>query len=103
MKFKPKNNGLLAGVWIHAGANEVLEELKKIDGSTSRLPGFALALAVAERTVADLRADLASIVLRSAAKAGADIGNSKGVFTSFEGFDVVLTVEPLDLAEVMEG
>jgi hypothetical protein len=103
MKFKPNDPKLTAFVWQLYGAIEILEELKGIGGPNAKLPGFTLALALAERTVADFRARLSTVALIAAAKAGADVGNSSGVTTSIEGHEVVLTVEPLDLADMMEG
>ena len=103
MKIKPNNPKLTAAVWLLSGALQVLDEMTRVDGASAKLPGFVLALAVAERAAADLRAGLATVVLRAAAKAGADVGNSRGVVTSIEGLEVVLTVEPLDLADMMEG
>ena len=103
MKVKPNNPKLTAFVWQLYGAIEILEELKGIDGPNAKLPGFTLALALVERTAADFRARLSTVALIAAAKAGADVGNSSGVTTSIEDHEVVLTVEPLDLADMMGG
>ena len=102
MKIKPNNPKLTATVWQLYGALETLDNLKSVDGALAKLPGFTLAVALVERTVADLRVILSTMALIAAAKAGADVGNSKGVITSFEGHEVVLTVEPMDLADMME-
>ena len=103
MKIKPNNPKLTAAVWLLSGALQVLDEMTRVDGASAKLPGFALALAVVERAVADLRVSLSTVALIAAAKAGADVGNSRGVVTSIDGHEVVLTVEPMDLADMMEG
>ena len=103
MKIKPNNPKLTASVWLLSGALQALDEMTRIDGASAKLPGFALALAVVERAVADLRVSLSTVALIAAAKSGADVGNSRGVVTSIEDYEVVLTVEPMDLADMMEG
>lgn len=66
------------------GAAMALSALVTDDGETpkSTLPGFALALALIEKTVADMRAQMAGAVYRCAAKAGHDVSKLSSIYTS---------------------
>jgi hypothetical protein len=96
-KLSPKSDKLNRIVWRTYGSAMVQEALKS---EKCTLPGFALAVALAEKIVADNRAELAGTALREAAKYGADIARSTGVFTTVENNAVVLEVEYPDLADM---
>lgn len=78
------------------GAVEVSETLAKKGGE---LPGMALARALADAVVAELRAELAGQVLREAAAQGHDITKTKFIWSGFDAQGAYLQVEPYDLAE----
>lgn len=66
----------------------------------STLPGFALAVALIEKEVADMRAQMAGAVYRCAAKAGHDVANLSSIYTTI-GKDGTPRIElaPADLVE----
>lgn len=87
------------------GAAIVLAALKdEKDNAKSALPGFALALALVEKEVADMRAQMAGAVYRCAAKAGHDIAKLSSIYTSI-GKDGTPRIEiaAADLVDQAEG
>jgi hypothetical protein len=76
------------------------------DGKTpkSSLPGFALAVALVEKEVAEMRAQMAGAVYRCAAKAGHDIANLRSIYTTV-GKDGTPKIEldPADLVDQAEN
>lgn len=70
----------------------------------SKLPGYMLAVALVEKEVADMRAQMAGAVYRCAAKAGHDISNVKTIFTTI-GKDgtPVIEIEAADLVDQAEA
>ena len=77
-----------------------------IDGGNkakSQLPGFMLAVALVEKEVADMRAQMAGAVYRCAAKAGHDVANVRSIFTT-NGKDgtQIIQIEAADLVDVAE-
>jgi hypothetical protein len=60
MKVKVNDIKLTKVVWVQHGAEEVLNQLKSIDGASAKMPGFELALAVAERDEATFHHELAT-------------------------------------------
>lgn len=74
------------------------------DKPKSQLPGFMLALALIEKEVADMRAQMAGAVYRCAAKAGHDISNVKSIFTSVGKDGVpIIQLEAADLVDTAEA
>lgn len=80
------------------GAAIALGALKYNNGENkSALPGFALAAALAEKVVADLRANMAGAVYRCAAKKGFNIAEVASIYTNIaEGGEPVIDVEEID-------
>ena len=79
---------------------------RMIDGGNkakSQLPGFMLAVALVEKEVADMRAQMAGAVYRCAAKAGHDVANVRSIFTTI-GKDgtPIIQIEAADLVDVAE-
>lgn len=70
----------------------------------SQLPGFAMALALVEKEVAEMRAQMAGAVYRCAAKAGHDISNVRGIYTRV-GKDGTphIEIEAADLVDAAEA
>lgn len=96
-----KNPALGNGVMRAVGVGHVLDALRP-QPEFHRLPGFALALAMAERMMADMRASIARDTLREAHRAGLDIGQSKAIYTTMKDGKPALEIEMLDLAEQPE-
>lgn len=69
----------------------------------SQLPGFAMALALVEREIAEMRAQMAGAVYRCAARAGHDISNVRSIYTTV-GKDGVplIQLEAADLVDQAE-
>lgn len=70
----------------------------------SQLPGFALAVALVEKEVAEMRAQMAGAVYRCAAKAGHDISNVRSIYTTI-GKDgtPIIQLEAADLVDAAEA
>src|SRR5690242_14630778 len=66
----------------------------------SALPGFALAVALVEKEVAEMRAQMAGAVYRCAAKGGHDVSNLRNIYTTI-GKDgtPVIELEAADLVD----
>ncbi len=90
---------MVIGEWI--GAVTVVDALKKQE--KDRLPGFALALALAEKAEAEKRANNTARNLRAVAKADIDVTMVKQVSLIFKGDKPFLEVVMLDLADMAEG
>lgn len=88
------------------GAAIVLAAL--VDGEDhkpkSALPGFAFAVALVEKEVADMRAQMAGAVYRCAAKAGHDVSIIRSIYTTI-GKDgtPVIELEAADLVDAAEA
>ena len=69
----------------------------------SVLPGFALAVALVEKEVAEMRAQMAGAVYRCAAKGGHNVSNLRNIYTTI-GKDgtPVIELEPADLVDAAE-
>jgi hypothetical protein len=74
------------------------------DKPKSTLPGFILALALVEKEIADMRAQMAGAVYRCAAKAGHDVSQLRSIYTTI-GKDgtPLIQLEAADLVDVAEG
>jgi hypothetical protein len=70
----------------------------------SALPGFAFAVALVEKEVAEMRAQMAGAVYRCAAKAGHDVANLESIYTAI-GKDGTphIEIEAADLVDVAEA
>lgn len=79
---------------FHGGAF-VLDALMDGEKPKSSLPGFALAVALVEKQIADMRAQMAGAVYRCAARAGHDISNVTSIYTISVGKDGTPQFEPL--------
>lgn len=93
----------LAGeIWQTYGLAMAFEIL---GGATpkSALPGFALALALVEKELAEQRARMAGAVYRAAARAGHDVANVASIYTNIKDGRPVVEVEPADLVTRAEG
>lgn len=74
------------------------------DKPKSQLPGFMLALALIEKEVADMRAQMAGAVYRCAAKAGHDVASIRSIYTSVGKDGVpIIQLEPADLIDAAES
>lgn len=88
------------GQWV--GAIHVVEALQKQEAG--RLPGFALALALAEKIEVEMRSQNTAKNLRAVAKAGIDVRQAQKVVLGFDaGGKPRLEVEMMDLADMAEG
>lgn len=99
-KFDVKSPKLIRQIWTVYGAAMVMEAIKEQE---STAPGARLALAVAEKIVAEERILLSAEALREAARAGYDVGKSKTVHTTVKGSTVMMEVEMYDLADNAEA
>lgn len=68
----------------------------------STLPGFALALALVEKELAEQRAIMSGAVYRAAARAGHDISKVSSIFTTIKNSKPQIEVEFADLVEQAE-
>ena len=86
------------------GAAVALNALKPNDKPLSQLPGFLMAVAIVEREIADMRAQMAGAVYRCAAKHGHDVANLRSIYTNIgkHGRPVV-EIEPADLVQQAEA
>lgn len=80
------------------GQAELIEALNAVPNA-SRLPGFGLALAVAEKVFAEKRADTVAANIRLIAKAGHDVATNRSL--TLQGTSLIL--EPADLVDMAEG
>jgi hypothetical protein len=70
----------------------------------SALPGFALAVALIEKEVAEMRAQMAGAVYRCAAKAGHDVSNLRQIYTTIgKDGNPVIELEAADLVDQAEA
>lgn len=70
----------------------------------SALPGFAFAVALVEKEVAEMRAQMAGAVYRCAAKAGHDVSNLRQIFTTIgKNGNPVIELEAADLVDQAEA
>lgn len=88
------------GEWY--GISTVVDALEKVEAG-AKLPGFGLALAVAQRVLAEKKADMLTLNLRVIASAGIDVATMKSVTLDYSGGKPVLVVTPMDLADLAEG
>jgi hypothetical protein len=88
---------------LHGAAMALGALLDRDQKAKSTLPGFSLALALVEKEVADMRAQMAGAVYRCAAKAGHDISNVTSIYTSI-GKDgtPIIEIAPADLVDQAE-
>jgi hypothetical protein len=68
----------------------------------SQLPGFALALALVEKELADHRANMSGAVYRCAAKAGFDVSNVVAIYSNIKDGKPHIEVELGDLVDAAE-
>lgn len=89
---------------LHGAAIALQSLLGDGDKPKSQLPGFTLALALVEKEVAEMRAQMAGAVYRCAAKAGHDICNVRSIYTAI-GKDgtPVIQIAAADLVDLAEG
>ena len=85
-----------------AGAATVLHAIANEADAGKNAPGFRLAIARAEATVADMRASHAGRVLRAVAAAGYDIGKHPNVYSGMRDGKYYLALEPEDLLSGLE-
>ncbi len=90
----PKQQGL---VWETNGAAAVVEALREVKKSGTTAAGFILALAVAEKTLAEMRISMGQMALRAAAAAGHDISRCPAISTGVRDGQAVLLLAPPDL------
>ncbi|PTM61867.1 hypothetical protein [Phreatobacter oligotrophus] len=90
----PKQQGV---VWRLYGAADIVQELREQAKRGPTGPGFALALALAEKIEAERRVELAQSALRAVAGAGHSIANLDGVYTDIKDGVPVCAIEPPDL------
>ncbi|WWT39830.1 hypothetical protein [Microcystis phage Mwe-JY25] len=81
----------LPSLWRMQGAQSLLNVLEETKSKSGGAGGFVLALAVAEREVAELRVDWAGRALRIVAAAGHDISNIPAIYTEAVDGAVALT------------
>ena len=96
-----KNSALGNSVMRAVGVGHVLDALRT-QNEFQCLPGFALALALAEGVMADMRASIGGDTLREAHRAGFDIGQSKAIYTTLRDGKPAIEIEMLDLADLAE-
>ncbi len=88
-------------VWRLIGAADVLDAIRKDCPKT--LPGVLMATVIAEREVADCRAQVSAGVYCEAAKHGYDLEKVKSVSTTLDHGKPVITVELYDLTDLANG
>jgi hypothetical protein len=91
---------LAAKIWRCVGLAQAFEALGG-NKPKSQLPGFALALALIEKDLADERANMSGEVYRTAARAGFDVAKVAGIYTSIEGGKPCVEIEFADLVDQM--
>lgn len=85
--------------WIGAVmVREAMEQAKEFD----KLPGFALARALVDKEVEDMRGQALMMNLRAVAKAGHDIARTRNVGLETKGNHLRLVIEEMDLADIAE-
>lgn len=89
-------------IWRAGGAQTVLDALEKECRKTA-YPGVGMAIAIAEREVANLRVDLSGQVLREVAKHGHQIAKIKSVYTTISKGKIILEIDPPDLLDFDES
>lgn len=67
-----------------------------------KLPGFGLAMAIVERETATMQAAAVADNLKAIARAGHDITTIAGINLEFERGRPVLSIRPMDLADMAE-
>lgn len=77
-------------------------ERLKAQTNGDKLPGFALALSIVERDVADARSSLIYDNLRLAAKGGIDVTTMASLSMGYENGKWFLEAKPMDLADMGE-
>lgn len=92
----------LAGkIWRTYGLAQALEALGGRK-PVSVLPGFALAVALVEKELADERANMSGEVYRTAAKAGHDIARASAIYTNIVNGKPTVQIEFADLVDQAE-
>lgn len=83
--------------WRMIGALEVAEDLKEQREEYGNLPGLGMAIAIADGTVAEMRARMAGHSIRAAQAAGHDILKHADVLTALVSGKPVVQLKELDL------
>lgn len=99
IKISEKLHGM---IWRTYGLAQAFEALGG-DKPKSQLPGFALAVALIEKELADHRANVSGEVYRSAARAGHDIGKAAAIYTDIKDGKPHVAIEYADLVEQAEA
>lgn len=89
-------------IWQTYGLAQAYEALggKK---PKSQLPGFALALALVDKELAEMRAQMSGAIYRCAARAGHDVAKIAAIYTSIKDSKPHLEIEMADLVDQAEA
>ena len=98
----PADYNLSSQIWRTIGLAQAFDALGG-DKPKSTLPGFALALALVEKELAEQRAVMSGAVYKAAAKAGYDVTKVESIFTSIKDGAPVVEVKIADLVDRAEG
>ena len=81
--FIPVDDKLASQIWRVYGLAQAYDALGG-EKPKSVLPGFALAQALIEKELAEMRAQMSGAVYRAAAKAGIDVGRAESLYTTIK-------------------
>lgn len=95
------NDKLAGQIWRTLGLAQAFEALGGSEPK-SKLPGFALAVALVEKELADMRAQMAGAVYRAAAKAGHDVASVASIYTDIKDGKPFVQIQPADLVDAAE-
>ncbi|WP_441235630.1 hypothetical protein [Bradyrhizobium sp. 930_D9_N1_4] len=93
---------LASVIWRTYGLAQAFEALGG-DRPKSTLPGFAFALALVEKEMADQRAAMSGAVYKAAARAGHDINNVASILTDIKNGKPCIQIVPADLVDQAEA
>jgi hypothetical protein len=96
------DESLKRAIYEMVGLNVALDALGG-DKPKSSLPGFAMAVALVQKEAADQRASLSGAVYRCAAKAGHDVANVAGIYTTIKNGKPIVEIAPMDLVDQAES
>lgn len=89
---------------LHGAAIALGGLLNEDQKPKSALPGFAFAVALVEKEVAEMRAQMAGAVYRCAAKAGHDVSSVRSIYTTIgKDGSPVIELEAADLVDAAEA
>lgn len=98
-EFELTDWNALADLWRLEGA---LRMLAKIDENKATIPGFALARALVDAAVNDMRVTYTHRLFRVVARQGIDASKMKAIVSEPRGAKTFIVCEPYDFADLSE-